>query len=101
MMGERSGSQGRFFYRFNLEDCVPSDHLLRKIDAVLDLSELRSQPVRTVIDFRDSDGALMRTAPSIIVGLLSATLPWRQRATRYRFGPLLIRSQLLKVGLKA
>src|ERR1700682_4101812 len=43
MMGERSGSQGRFFYRFNLEDVVPADHLLRKIDKVLDLSSLRSQ----------------------------------------------------------
>src|SRR2546423_15551889 len=43
MMGERSGSQSRFFYRFNLEDRIPADHLLRKIDAVLDLSKLRSQ----------------------------------------------------------
>jgi transposase len=43
MMGERSGSQGRFFYRFDLEKRVPSDHLLRKIDAVLDLSQLRVQ----------------------------------------------------------
>ena len=43
MMGERSGSQGRFFYRFDLEKRVPADHLLRKIDAVLDLSKLRSQ----------------------------------------------------------
>ena len=43
MMGEHSGSQSRFFYRFNLEDRVPTDHLLRKIDAVLDLSKLRSE----------------------------------------------------------
>lgn len=43
MMGEHSGSQSRFFYRFNLEDRVPADHLLRKIDAVLDLSKLRSE----------------------------------------------------------
>jgi transposase len=43
MMGEQSGSQGRFFYRFDLEKRVPADHLLRKIDAVLDLSKLRSQ----------------------------------------------------------
>jgi transposase len=43
MMGERSGSQGRLFYRFDLEKRVPADHLLRKIDAVLDLSKLRSQ----------------------------------------------------------
>ena len=43
MMGERSGSQGRFFYRFDLEKRVPADHQLRKIDAVLNLSKLRSQ----------------------------------------------------------
>lgn len=43
MMGERSGSQGRFFDRFDLAKRVPADHLLRKIDAVLDLSRLRSQ----------------------------------------------------------
>ena len=43
MMGERSGLQGRFFYRFDLDERVPVDHLLRKIDAVLDLSKLRSQ----------------------------------------------------------
>ena len=43
MMGSRRGLQGRFFYRFDLEDRVPSDHLLRKIDAVLDLSDLRSR----------------------------------------------------------
>jgi transposase len=43
MMGERSGSQGRFFYRFDLEDRVPADHLLRKIDAVVNLSDLRAR----------------------------------------------------------
>jgi transposase len=43
MMGERSGAQGQLFYQFNLDDAVPADHLLRKIDAVLDLSGLRAQ----------------------------------------------------------
>ena len=43
MMGESSGSQERFFYRFDLEKRIPADHLLRRIDAVLDLSKLRSQ----------------------------------------------------------
>ncbi len=41
MMGEPLGRQDRLFYEFDLEDMVPSDHLLRKIDAVLDLSWLR------------------------------------------------------------
>jgi hypothetical protein len=39
MMGQPSGLQ-RLFYEFRLEDWIPSDHLLRKIDAVLDLSSL-------------------------------------------------------------
>jgi len=43
MMGERVGSGDRLFYEFCLEDVVPSDHLLRKIDAVLDLSWLRRE----------------------------------------------------------
>ena len=41
MMGQQSGLQERLFYEFRLEDWVPVDHLLRKIDAVLDLSGLR------------------------------------------------------------
>jgi transposase len=41
MMGQHSGSQDRLFYSFNLDTHVPADHLLRRIDRVLDLSELR------------------------------------------------------------
>src|SRR2546426_814079 len=41
MMGQRSGGQKRLFYSFNLDDHVPSDHLLRGINRYLDLSELR------------------------------------------------------------
>lgn len=43
MMGEQAGSQDRLFYDFCLEDVVPADHFLRKIDAVLDLTWLRSE----------------------------------------------------------
>jgi hypothetical protein len=43
MMGEPVGRQERLFYEFDLEEMVPGDHLLRKIDAVLDLSWLRSE----------------------------------------------------------
>jgi transposase len=41
MMGPRQVSQGSLFYAFSIEDYVPSDHLLRKIDHFLDLSEIR------------------------------------------------------------
>ena len=42
-MGEPVGRQDRLFYEFDLEDMVPSDHLLRRIDAALDLSWLRGE----------------------------------------------------------
>jgi len=37
MMGRREDRQGQFFYESNLDEVVPSDHLVRRIDAVLDL----------------------------------------------------------------
>lgn len=43
MLGEQVGQQDRLFYEFNLEDVVPADHLLRRIDAVLDLNWLRTE----------------------------------------------------------
>ena len=42
-MGPAVGQQDRLFYEFNLEERVPANHLLRRIDAVLDLSWLRSE----------------------------------------------------------
>ncbi len=41
MMGQAVGGRDRLFYEFNLEEMVPADHLLRKIDSVFDLSWLR------------------------------------------------------------
>ena len=38
MMGQRRGGQGQFFYAFDLDKVVPPDHLVRQIDAVLDLN---------------------------------------------------------------
>jgi transposase len=43
MMGEPVGRQDRLFYEFDLEDMVPGDHLLRRIDTVLDLRWLRGE----------------------------------------------------------
>jgi transposase len=42
MMGQQGGGQDRLFYSFNLDDHVPRGHLLRGIDQVLDLRELRA-----------------------------------------------------------
>ena len=38
MMGRRERGQGQFFYAFHLDAVVPPDHLVRRIDAVLDTS---------------------------------------------------------------
>jgi transposase len=43
MMGERLVGQEHLFYAICLEDKVPADHLVRRIDAVLDLSWLRAE----------------------------------------------------------
>jgi len=42
MMGKQDSEQDKLFYSFNLEQMVPDDHLLRHINAVLDLKNLRS-----------------------------------------------------------
>jgi transposase len=43
MMGQQTGRQERLFYEFRLDEWVPVDHLLRRIDAVLDLSGMRHE----------------------------------------------------------
>jgi transposase len=43
MMGRLKSDQGQLFYEFQLSDAVPEDHLVRKIDAALDLTWLRSE----------------------------------------------------------
>jgi transposase-like protein DUF772 len=43
MMGRLKSDQGQLFYQFRLGDAVPEDHMVRKIDAALDLSWLRSE----------------------------------------------------------
>lgn len=43
MMGRQASEQGQLFYKFHLDDAVPDDHLVRMIDAALDLSWLRAE----------------------------------------------------------
>jgi hypothetical protein len=38
MMGRLKSDQAQLFYEFHLNDAAPEDHLVRKIDAALDLS---------------------------------------------------------------
>lgn len=41
MMGSQMSGQERLFYSFNLDDHIPSNHLLRSIYRFLDLDSLR------------------------------------------------------------
>jgi transposase len=43
MMGRLETDQRQFFYDFNLDSVVPTDHLVRKIDALLDFAWLRDE----------------------------------------------------------
>ena len=43
MMGRQESVQDQFFYNFRLDDVVPTNHLVRRIDAVLDLSWLHGE----------------------------------------------------------
>ncbi len=43
MMGRLKHDQGQFFYSFCLEEAVPSDHPVRAIAAVLDLSWVHAE----------------------------------------------------------
>jgi transposase len=43
MMGPRQVAQGALFYGFSLERHVPDDHILRAIDRVVDLGDVRAQ----------------------------------------------------------
>jgi hypothetical protein len=42
MMGERRVMQEALFYGFSLERHVPDNHMLRRIDRFVDLSDLRA-----------------------------------------------------------
>ena len=58
MMGEHLGRQDRLFYEFGLDDRVAADHLVRRLDAVLDLSWLRTEMSRAMAA-KSSGGAVV------------------------------------------
>jgi transposase len=43
MMGRLTGGQGQLFYEFHVDDVVPADHLVRRIDALLDLGWIHQE----------------------------------------------------------
>lgn len=42
MMGRLEGGAAKLFYEFSLEEMVPGDHLLRKVDRFLQFDDLRA-----------------------------------------------------------
>ena len=84
MMGRLESSRGRFFYGFCLDDGVPSDHLARRTDAVLDPSWLRG-----ALDPYDSHARRPPTDPEpmmrmLLVGYVFAMRSERQLCTEFQ-----------------
>lgn len=61
MMGRQASGREQLFYEFRLDDVVPADHLVRTIDAVLDLSWVHAElaPHYPAIGRPSIDPALM------------------------------------------
>jgi len=83
MMGQRGGAQDELFHSFNLDDHVPRDHLLRGIDQVLDLDDLRGHlaPFYSRTGRRSIDPELM--IRMLVVGCRFGIRSERRRATRF------------------
>ena len=43
MMGRLTAGQAQFFYAFHLDEVVPADHVVRRIDAVLDVGWIHQE----------------------------------------------------------
>ena len=78
MMGRREDGQGQFFYSFDLDKVVPRDHLVRKIDGLLDLSWVHKElaPYYSHTGRRSIDPVLM--IRMLLVGYVFAIRSERQ-----------------------
>jgi transposase len=78
MMGRRGQGQRHLFYEFQLDEVVPDDHLVRKVDAVLDLSWVHGElaPHYSQIGRPSIDPVLM--IRMLIVGYVFAIRSERQ-----------------------
>src|SRR5262249_49896367 len=85
MMGRQGGGQGQFFYAFDLDAVVPPDHLVRQVDAVLDLSWVHRElaPYYSHTGRPSIDPVLM--IRMLIVGYRE--LHWREPISRARAVP--------------
>ena len=81
MMGQRTGLQEQLFYEFRLDDWVPADHLLRKIDAVLDRGSRKTRRWRKP----DSNSESRSEKAFHAEPMVCATLRWRGVDSNFRF----------------
>ena len=101
MPGEKRAAQGRLFYEFDLEAMVPQDHLLRKIDAVLDLSSLRAELAphyshTGIVALAIGSGANSRTSDVPSRGVAQAARPVNRTEPRARDADLIRCSTLIR-----
>lgn len=93
MMGRQAGDQSQLFYLFNLEERIPANHLLRRINPVVTrvLAELREKlaPFYSDIGRPSIDPELM--IRMLIVGYCFG-LRWERRdaGSRIAFGLSLV-----------
>jgi transposase len=80
MLGRQESGQGQFFYAFDLDKVVPPDHLVRRIDGLLDLSWVHKElaPFCSHTGRPSIDPVLMIRMPIVIVGYVFA-LPSERR----------------------
>ena len=97
MMGRRKGGQRHLFYEFRLDEVVPWDHLVRKVDAVLDLSWVHAElaPHYSRIGRPSIDPVLMirlSNQSSVHRGTLSKlrAIPWIRPLTANTLDRLII-----------
>jgi transposase len=78
MMGRRKQGQGQLFYEFRLDEAVPEDHLVRQIQALLDLSWVYAElaPYYSEIGRPSVDPVLM--IRMLIIGYVFAIRSERQ-----------------------
>src|SRR6516162_10022425 len=81
MMGQRTGLQEQLFYEFRLDDWVPADHLLRKIDAVLDRGSRKTRRWRKP----DSNSESRSEKAFHAEPMVCTTLRWRETDSNLRF----------------
>ena len=83
MMGERRVMQEALFYGFSLERRVPDNHILRRIDRFVDLSEVRAHlgPYYSDVGRPSIDPELL--IRMLLVGYCFGNVPSGGRARRF------------------